>query len=936
MTDMGCCGARASAEETKKFAKGSERDISGGPLKTRGCTDWWCILIYVISWAAFGFVTYLGVKEGNPVKLFKPRDYQGAYCGIEDNWNNGPNLGSAEKLTYNMNVTSTVKAVADQMMCSSAVRDILESISGNNSMVFSQADLSQYRCACCFDPCDTCGRSLQFINLNTAADIRSVITARMTELTTTALAGNSLFSTIGANGDFFTGIWGRAATYFVQVCTKKCSNLGNSTLTRNYSYMPGADNPLAKAWNVIKDDASVDQDIQDTITKQFTFRALSFEECPYEDESLCIPMPGVALDELTNGYCSFKLATEVVDVVGQSAADAMQNAGLGDLAAHTQETFGEWFGALQESVDVLCITCVIAFVLGLVFLVLLRFLLGWVVWTSILLIFLLLLASGSLCYVRSSQCAGTSLLDSGKQQAVAIATVTQTAATNVVAGTRGASEDMSGDGSDYRGAQTHSRSGNLCQRWDAQTPHTHTYTPANFPDADLSENYCRNPGGQGSSIWCYTRDANDRWELCNPIGVIQGDCPHGYEVSSEDARKVLLVVGILIWCLAGLWFLLVCCLCSRIRLAIGVNKVAARYIVDNVTILSLPMAQAVTSLLWCVAWVVSVCFLLSQVPENYTPQEAFRTYAEAYGTDTEPGKCTDKAIHGFVYKDEASADCSGTDPKCWRCAPPRYIVDWRVAVSFFHFIWTNCFLVAFGQIVIAGAVGVWFFSKSSEKRKVSSVRIGWWNALRYHLGTVLFGACIIALVQFVRACLKYVEMQAKAQKNTVAVWVARTLSCVLWCWEQCLKFLNKNAYIQCALLGTNFCTSAKAAFFLILRHAIRFAAVSTMSGAVEKFGILLITIGTGVLGYLILRAMDPAVNPILPVIVYAVVGYMSAKLYMNVFGLAVASALQCFIATEEMGGDLPGDDSFVPGELKRLCAIQREGRGVEEKAGTRA
>ena len=38
----------------------------------------------------------------------------------------------------------------------------------------------------------------------------------------------------------------------------------------------------------------------------------------------------------------------------------------------------------------------------------------------------------------------------------------------------------------------------------------------------------------------------------------------------------------------------------------------------------------------------------------------------------------------------------------------------------------------------------------------------------------------------------------------------------------------RNAYIQIALMGTNFCTSAKNAFFLILRNAFRFGTVAIL------------------------------------------------------------------------------------------------------------
>ena len=36
-----------------------------------------------------------------------------------------------------------------------------------------------------------------------------------------------------------------------------------------------------------------------------------------------------------------------------------------------------------------------------------------------------------------------------------------------------------------------------------------------------------------------------------------------------------------------------------------------------------------------------------------------------------------------------------------------------------------------------------------------------------------------------------------------------------------MKFINRNAYILTAINGTNFCSSAKEAFSLILRNCVR-------------------------------------------------------------------------------------------------------------------
>ncbi|KAI8514047.1 hypothetical protein Bbelb_083710, partial [Branchiostoma belcheri] len=69
-----------------------------------------------------------------------------------------------------------------------------------------------------------------------------------------------------------------------------------------------------------------------------------------------------------------------------------------------------------------------------------------------------------------------------------------------------------GDGASYRGTVSVTATGKTCQRWDSQTPHKHTMTPAKYPS--LEQNYCRNPDGE-SGVWCYTTDPSVRWGYCN-------------------------------------------------------------------------------------------------------------------------------------------------------------------------------------------------------------------------------------------------------------------------------------------------------------------------------------------------------------------------------------------------------------------------------------
>ena len=65
----------------------------------------------------------------------------------------------------------------------------------------------------------------------------------------------------------------------------------------------------------------------------------------------------------------------------------------------------------------------------------------------------------------------------------------------------------------YRGTLDKTSSGARCQRWDKQKPYSHSYTPENYPNAGLQNNYCRNPSGS-SKPWCYTVTSK-RWAYCD-------------------------------------------------------------------------------------------------------------------------------------------------------------------------------------------------------------------------------------------------------------------------------------------------------------------------------------------------------------------------------------------------------------------------------------
>lgn len=62
------------------------------------------------------------------------------------------------------------------------------------------------------------------------------------------------------------------------------------------------------------------------------------------------------------------------------------------------------------------------------------------------------------------------------------------------------------------------RSGYTCQKWDDQSPHKHTRGPKwrKNKGVDGGHNFCRNPDGEGNTMWCYTTNPKKRWEYCDP------------------------------------------------------------------------------------------------------------------------------------------------------------------------------------------------------------------------------------------------------------------------------------------------------------------------------------------------------------------------------------------------------------------------------------
>ncbi|CAN0003068.1 unnamed protein product, partial [Discosporangium mesarthrocarpum] len=147
----------------------------------------------------------------------------------------------------------------------------------------------------------------------------------------------------------------------------------------------------------------------------------------------------------------------------------------------------------------------------------------------------------------------------------------------------------------------------------------------------------------------------------------------------------------------------------------------------------------------------------------------------------------------------------------------------------FVFFWTSQFIVAMGQIVIALTIVKYYFSRDVQSVNSGSFLKSLGEGLRYHTGTAAFGSLVIAIIQMIRAVMAYIQHKLSKSGNKLAEAMLCCMSCCFWCLEKCMKFINKNAYIQVAIFSTGFCRSAKNSFWLIARNLARIGAVSVVN-----------------------------------------------------------------------------------------------------------
>ena len=335
--------------------------------------------------------------------------------------------------------------------------------------------------------------------------------------------------------------------------------------------------------------------------------------------------------------------------------------------------------------------------------------------------------------------------------------------------------------------------------------------------------------------------------------------------------------------LAAIWLILTLIFCNKIRLAIALTEVTSKYIHKTCCIIFVPFLFFVIVVVWLALWIILLVFLYAS-GEFQNDSKIFASF-----------KMDEKLEYGFWY-------------------------------HIFMLFYITAIIEAYSQFVYASSACIWYFNyeKGTENHPIAK---SFERGVRYHFGSLVFGATIVAIIRFLMFFVEYVKKQMEKSAGKTQ---GKCIKCVFCCIECCLaccnkimEFVNKHAYIQIALKGDSFCTAAWEGFGLIIRNLGRFSALAAISTVFTFIGTIFITVGSCIIGYFLITNVEyfskDLNSCVLPVVAFGLIGLIMGIVTMSIFSVSGDALIHSFLLDEELN---KGQPKAFP-ELQKFMSDER-------------
>ncbi|XP_035218189.1 CTL-like protein 1 [Stegodyphus dumicola] len=257
--------------------------------------------------------------------------------------------------------------------------------------------------------------------------------------------------------------------------------------------------------------------------------------------------------------------------------------------------------------------------------------------------------------------------------------------------------------------------------------------------------------------------------------------------------------------------------------------------------------------------------------------------------------------------------------------------SWVQYMWWYHIIalvWTSEFILGCQQMVIAGAVATWYFSR--DKSKVSCpIGKSAYRLFLYHLGSVALGSFLITLFKIPRIVLTYViGKMRKHQEFKCVAWCLKCCTCCLWCMEKCIRYLNHNAYTVIAIQGESFCPAAREAFDILVSNALQVATINSVGDFILFLGKCGVTAITAFVGVLIMKNNSELHFYAVPVLLISIFSYFIAHCALSVYEMVIDTLFLC-CCEDILRNDGSKEKPYFGGSLVRYLKGNEGGQPLQ-------
>lgn len=248
-------------------------------------------------------------------------------------------------------------------------------------------------------------------------------------------------------------------------------------------------------------------------------------------------------------------------------------------------------------------------------------------------------------------------------------------------------------------------------------------------------------------------------------GLNREDDNNALETPDESSEKIWTIRafkygGIGLMAFSVILLLFIFCICHRISLVIAVIEATSKFVADTMTVILVPIIDAIITIIFVAFWVVGTVFIYSS---GDLKKRDGLPFGEVQWNDVE-----------------------------------RY----TFYANIFAVLWIVAFILSMTNFVIAAACCIWYFNQGRDKKDRtdgSPVYTGYKWVFRYHFGSIAFGAFLLAFIWALKIIMSYLAKKLKDTKATENKFVRillKVVFCMLDCFERFIRFINKQAFIQ--------------------------------------------------------------------------------------------------------------------------------------------